>query len=152
MMLEKQLEIDISSAFHQLPCLKDVQLKCARSGSKVEGGSDTCVAVASGFRQNDAFSLTPITVPVSVAVVTRTETDVQSQKHDEVVEAIADKLSFWHKYGHDMCRALSSDKFLAGELRMDGGSVRTYDNTTHTWRDTFNFSIRGAEKFLNDTP
>lgn len=41
---------------------------------------------------------------------------------------------------------LSSDKFLAGELRMDGGSARMLDQNTKTWQDTIQFSIRGAEK------
>lgn len=84
---------------------------------------------------------------LALVVITRTETDVQSDTHNEVVEAIADKISYWHKYGNELSSIFSNEKFLAGELRMDGGSARSFDSMTNTWRDTFNFSIRGAEKF-----
>lgn len=84
---------------------------------------------------------------LALVVITRTETDVQSDIHDKVVEAIADRISYWHKYGNELSPIFSNEKFLAGELRMDGGSARSFDTMTNTWRDTFNFSIRGAEKF-----
>ena len=83
----------------------------------------------------------------SIAIITRVETDVESETHDDVVEAVANKLSYWHKYGDLMEAALSNDKVLAGELRMDGGSARAFDQNTNTWRDTLQFSIRGAERF-----
>ena len=86
-------------------------------------------------------------MPVSITIMSRTELDPTSEKHDKVVETIADLLSRWHKYGEAMSEVFTSDKFLAGELRMDGGSNRTYDTTTSTWSETINFSIRGAEKF-----
>jgi len=95
--------------------------------------------------------LTPITVNASIAIITRLETDVESETHDEIVETIANKLSYWHKYGVPMAEALSNEKFLAGELRMDGGSARTFDSMTNTWRDTLNFSIRGAEIYPDPT-
>lgn len=147
MMIERQLEIDLAAALAALPALAGVQIVCSRSGARKETQSRSTVAVACGFRQNDAFSLSPITVNAAVTVMTRTETDTRSELHDAVVEAVADLLSSWHKYGEPMSAALSNEKFLAGELRMDGGSARVLDDLTNTWRDTLNFSIRGAEKF-----
>ena len=155
MMLERQLEIDIatelSAELSALPELSCSQIVCSRSGSKNETQSPATIAVACGFRQNDAFSLTPITVNSTIAVVTRTETDLESETHDLAVETIANKLSYWHKYGVPMAEALSNECFLAGELRMDGGSARTFDSMTNTWRDTLNFSIRGAEIYPDPT-
>ena len=64
-----------------------------------------------------------------------------------MVEVVADLLSRWHKFGEEMSEVMTSEKFFAGELRMDGGGYRTYDSTTGTWTETLTFSIRGAEKF-----
>lgn len=86
-------------------------------------------------------------MPMSIAVMTRAELDPTSELHDHVVERIADLLSRWHKYGDEMTDALTSEKFLAGELRMDGGTNRVYDTTNSTWSETLTFSIRGSEKF-----
>lgn len=46
-----------------------------------------------------------------------------------------------------MSDTLTTEQFLAGELRMDGGTNRTYDAMTGTWSETLTFTIRGAEKF-----
>ena len=107
------------------------------------------MAVACGFRQNDAFSLSPISMPMSITIMTRSELDPTSEYHDTVVESIADLLSRWHKYGDEMTDALTTEKFLAGELRMDGGTNRVYDTTNSTWSETLTFTIRGSEKFLD---
>lgn len=74
----------------------------SRSGVKVEKNTRTYIAVACGFRQNDAFSLTPITLSAALTVVTRIEQDSTSEQHDLVVEAVADLLSRWHRNGHEM--------------------------------------------------
>lgn len=84
---------------------------------------------------------------ISVTVMTRVELDSTSETHDKVVEAIADKLSYWHKFGNEMSNVFMNDKFFAGELRMDGGTARTYDSTNRVWSETLSFSIRGSEKF-----
>lgn len=84
---------------------------------------------------------------MSVSVMTRSEMDPTSEKHDKIIETIADMLSRWHKFGEEMSQVFTTDKFLAGELRMDGGTARTYDSTTGTWSETLTFTIRGAEKF-----
>lgn len=85
---------------------------------------------------------------MTISILTRTELDPTSSKHDAIVEAIADLLSRWHKYGDEMSTALTSEKFLAGELRMDGGTARVFDSTNATWQETISFSIRGSEKFV----
>lgn len=113
-----------------------------------EDTAKTIVAVACGFRQNDAFSLSPITMPLSISILTRVELDTTSEEHDRIVEAIADLLSRWHKYGDEMSQALTTEKFFAGELRMDGGTARIFDPTKATWSETISFSIRGSEKFI----
>lgn len=91
-------------------------------------------------------------MPMSIAVMTRAELDPTSELHDHVVERIADLLSRWHKYGDEMTDALTSEKFLAGELRMDGGTNRVYDTTNSTWSETLTFTIRGSEKFTAPAP
>lgn len=153
MMIERQLEKDLVDAFKEMPELADAQVVGSREvaqAGKTKSEEDTkasVVAVACGFRQNDAFSLSPITLAVSVTVMTRVELDSTSEVHDRAVEAIADKLSYWHKYGNEMSEVFTNDKFFAGELRMDGGTARTYDDMNSTWTETLSFSIRGSEKF-----
>lgn len=151
MMIERQIENDIATALAALPELADVQIVKSRSGDKREQGAKTIVSVACGFRANDAFSLSPITLNVAIVAITRTEQDTDCEEQDKIAEAIADLLSRWHKDGEAMSDALTNAKFLAGELRMDGGSARTLDQNSNTWRDTFNFSIRGAERFPDPT-
>ena len=111
----------------------------------------TIVAVASAFRNHDAFSLSLVNVPVAISVATRVEGDAQSQEHNATVEKVVDLLVGWHKDGEAMEEALSNRKFLAGELRMDGGTTQTYDREHMCWTDTININIRGAEKFIKPT-
>lgn len=153
MIIERQLENQLIDYLKNRTDLTDVYIVGSRDiaavGKTKSEAEDktTIIAVACGFRQNDAFSLSLISMPLSITIMSRTELDPTSQKHDIVVEIIADLLSYWHKYGNVMSEVFVSDKFLPGELRMDGGSNRTFDNTTSTWHETINFSIRGAEKF-----
>lgn len=136
MLIERQLEDDFISELKSMPELSDSQIvgsrEVAEAGeTKSEDDSHaTIVAVACGFRQNDAFSLSPITMPMTITIMTRTEIDPTSEGHSKVIEAIADLLSNWHKDGNAMTEALSNEKFFAGELRMDGGTARTYDAMT----------------------
>ena len=87
-------------------------------------------------------------MPLSISILTRVELDTTSEEHDRIVEAISDLLSRWHKYGEEMSQALTTNKFFAGELRMDGGTARIFDPTKATWSETISFSIRGSEKFV----
>lgn len=152
MLIERQLEDDFITTLKSMPELSASQVVGSREvaadgETKTEDDSHaTIVAVACGFRQNDAFSLTPITMSMSITVMTRPELDPTSEEHSQVIEAVADLLSNWHKDGNAMTEALSNRKFFAGELRMDGGTARTYDSMTQTWSETINFSIRGSEK------
>lgn len=76
MIIEAQLE---SKMVQQLGTVlgNDVQIVGSRLQQKVEdAGKRTVVAVASGFRTHDAFSLTLINVPIAISIVTRIEGDL----------------------------------------------------------------------------
>lgn len=152
MLLEQELEQNLVDAFGALEPLSDgVQIIGSRLGDKTErDDTKTIVAVSSAFRTHDAFSLSPITVRVGISIVTRGELDSTSQRHNEVVEAIVNQLSFWHKDGVSMQNALSSRKLMAGELRIDSGTAQVYDRTNNIWTDTIGFAIRGAERFWTE--
>ena len=151
MIIEALLEQSIIDAL-QSELGDDVQLVGSRLQTKVEDSDKkTIVAVASAFRNHDAFSLSLINVPVAISVATRVEGDAQSQEHNATVEKIVDILVGWHKDGEAMEEALSNRKFLAGELRMDGGTTQTYDREHMCWTDAININIRGAEKFIKPT-
>ena len=112
-----------------------------------ETGQKAVIAVAVGFRSHDSFSLSPISVPVSIAITSRAEMDATGETHERMLEAVANLLSQWHKDGEAMTSALSSDKFFAGELRMNGGSGKQYDSTRAVWVESITFTIRGSERF-----
>lgn len=151
MIIEALLEQSIIDAL-QSELGDDVQLVGSRLQTKVEDSDKkTIVAVASAFRNHDAFSLSLVNVPVAISIATRVEGDTQSQEHNSTVEKIVDILVGWHKDGEAMEEALSNRKFLAGELRMDGGTTQTYDREHMCWTDAININIRGAEKFIKPT-
>lgn len=133
MLIERQLEDDFITKLRSLPELSASQVVgsrevAAEGETKTEDDTNaTIVAVACGFRQNDAFSLTPITMPISITILTRVELDPTSAGHNDVVDAIVELISRWHNNGNAMTEALSNEKFFAGELRMDGGTARIYD-------------------------
>lgn len=151
MIIERQLENDFVSQFTTILDRDDVQFVSSRDvvTKTEEKNKSTIVAIAAGFRTNDSFSLSPITVPVSISITTRVELDPLSEKHDEIVEQIVDVLSRWHVFGDEMERVFTNNKFFAGELRLDGGTPRTFDNTNNIWTETISLAIRGAEKFNN---
>ena len=147
MILEAYIEQSIIEALRGV-LGDDVQLIGSRLMEKIEDADKkTIVAVASGFRAHDAFSLSLVNVPVAISIATRVEGDAQSQEHNATVEKIVDILVDWHKHGDIMGSALSNEKFLAGELRMDGGTTQTFDRDRLIWTDSININIRGAEKF-----
>ena len=151
MIIEALLEHSIIEALRS-ELGDDVQLVGSRLQTKIEDADKkTIVAIASGFRNHDAFSLSLINVPVAISVATRVEGDAQSQEHNATVEKIVDILVGWHKDGEAMEEALSNRKFLAGELRMEGGTTQTYDREHMCWTDAININIRGAEKFIKPT-
>lgn len=105
MIIERQLENAFISTLSAMPELSAAQVVGSRtvaaagSTKQEDSTTPTLVAVACGFRQNDAFSLSPISMPMSIAVLTRSELDPTSEYHDRVVECIVTLLSRWHKYG-----------------------------------------------------
>ena len=154
MLIERQLEEDLVQEFQLMPELANAQVVGSRMIPEIETDTKTeqadkqsVVAVACGFRQHDAFSLSPVSIPVTITIMTRTELDPSSKVHDEVVEEVANHLSRWHRFGKEMTTALTSDRFFAGELRMDGGTGRTYSSATQTWTESISFTVRGSEKF-----
>lgn len=154
MILEAQIEQNILSSIESIDELSSYQIVTSRQvGDQIadieEANTSGVIAIASGFRANDQFSLSPITINFTITVATRVETDSTSEIHEKAIEAIADKLSYWHKYGNQMSQALSTQKVLVGELRMDGGTGRTYDKVNSIWSESISFSLRGSEKFNN---
>lgn len=148
MLLEKILEDQLVSEFDSIPFLGDVQFITSRQDiSHTQEIADTVVAVVTGWRSNDAFSLSPVSVPVTISIVSRVENDPNSEKHTHVCEEIINKISYWHKFPQSINTIFESDKFMPGEIRMDGGQSYGYDQTTKTWRDSISFTVRGSEKF-----
>lgn len=105
------------------------------------------IALASGFRRNSNFSLPTIDVNMAISIVTRKECDPTAQKHEALVEIIANMLSSWHKFPQQLS-VLDNSKFKVGELFMNGGSGRIDNNGA--WSDTINFSLRGSEIFSSN--
>ena len=102
MIIEALIEQSIIDAL-QSELGDDVQLVGSRLQTKVEDADKkTIVAVASAFRNHDAFSLSLVNVPVAISVATRVEGDAQSQEHNATVEKIVDLLVNWHKDGEAM--------------------------------------------------
>lgn len=154
MLIEKELEQKFVDALSAMPELSSWQIVTSRRTTTddtlvEEDGYNGVIAVAAGFREHDAFSLTPLNIPVSISLVTRVEEDHTAQKHEAAIELIVNQLSYWHKFGGAMQNALSTTKFTAGELRMTGGTGRQYLKEDAVWQDVVNMNIRGAEIFTN---
>jgi len=155
MILEAQLEQKIVGQLSAISELSSYQILTSRQtvedGKVIEEDDDKdgVVVVASGFRTNDNFSLPMIDVPVALQIMTRTEFDPTSQLHESVIEKIADKLSYWHKFPSPMTTALTTPKFSVGELYMSGGTGRRMDKTNKCWSETIDFKIRGSEVFTS---
>lgn len=74
MILEGLLEQKIIEQLSSIESLSGTQFIASRSADKTED-ADSVVAVAAGFRQHDSFSLSPVTLPVTLTIVTRVEDD-----------------------------------------------------------------------------
>ena len=147
MLIEKKIEDTLVEQFQLIPNFDNVQFITTRQETvHVQDNTDTVVAILVNWRQHDAFSLSPISIPVVLSIVSRVENDPNSIKHTHVCEELMTKLSYWHKFPSSIT-VLSNDKFNAGELRLDGGQSLGYDQNTKSWRDTISFTIRGAEIF-----
>ena len=157
MLMEKELEARIAGALGEIEALSGAEIVGSRQPSAsgtVKGEKDqtakAVVAVAVGFRSHDDFSLTPVSIPVTVAITTRAEMDATGETHEKMLEAVAGLLSDWHRDGGAMTSALSSGKLFAGELRMTGGSGKQYDSARSAWVESVSFTIRGAERFTTE--
>ena len=102
------------------------------------------VALAVGFRASDAFTLSPITINASVAIVTPVEADPTGAAHEATLEVIAERLADWHLDGTAMASALTVPHFSPGELKLDGSSGKLFSQDRRAWLETISFQIRGA--------
>jgi len=150
MLIEKELEQRIKAEIETLAALAEYQIVLSRDCDTIKGerkDATGVVAITAGYRQHDAFSLSPISMPVTISIVTRIEQDRTSAKHEAAVEAVSDWLSACHKDGERMTANLSCGKFFAGELRCDGGSGFVFDSDAGVFRETISVTIRGSEIF-----
>ena len=154
MLIEKELERLVVERLEALEALKRVEVVGSRQASStgiVKGEHsndvDAVVAVSTGFRSHDNFSLTPVSIPLTIAITSRVEMDATGAAHEDILSAIADLLSHWHKDGNAMSEALSFEDFYAGELRMDGGSGKQFDTNRSAWVETINITVRGTQRF-----
>lgn len=152
MILEAMLEQKLKEAI--LPMIDETttQVICSRETPEDELVTEDdekthIVAIGTSFRQHDSFSVSPINVGAVITVVTRQELDPTGAGHEELIEKIADKLSYWHKFVQSMCDALTTEKFLCSELRMDGGTGRIQDKANSIWNETISFTVAGAQIF-----
>lgn len=146
MLIEQAIEDIFANEIRGLQ-MENVGVTTAAGTRHVESAEpESVVAVAASFRQNDAFSLPMITVPVTVSVVTRVEKDPDKTRHNAVVEKLMDVLSLWHQKPDEFGQKFTTDKFLAGELTLTGGAYQL-DQNQKIWASTITTSIRGSEKF-----
>lgn len=82
-------------------------------------------------------------------MVSRLEDDTDGTNHGKNIEKILNLLSLWHFKG-ELISCLDSQKFHAGELRLNGGSGTVFDSTNRVFSDTLSFVIRGAEIFSEE--
>ena len=155
MIIERELENKLISELSAL--FEDDNIQFVGSRSVTEDGKlltekdnvKTIIAVGTGYRSHDAFSLPMIDIKVSLVICTRIELDPTATYHENLIEKLTDVLSYWHFKGVEMEYKLSTEKFVAGELRLTGGSGRITDKTNNVWSDTINFEIRGTQIFNN---
>lgn len=107
MILERQLEQKLINELSAT--ISDEKVQMVGSRDVATNPTDTLtdkdnkvsvVAVQTGFRTHDAFSLSPISVGVTLAIATRIDCDPSAQHHEELVEKIANRLSHWHRFSN----------------------------------------------------
>ena len=155
MLIEKELEQKLVSLLSsQISRVQFVGSRdIAEDGQVITENEDvdSVIAIGTGYRTHEAFSLPMIDVRVTIAVCTRVEQDPTGQKHEQIIEKLSDILSLWHFNGTLMEQHLSGSQFVAGELRITGGTGRTFDKTNSIWSESLTFEIRGSQKFNNQT-
>lgn len=152
MLIEQTLEATIATKLAALTALADAEVIASRSPSAagfVKGETDTdakqVIAVSLGLRQHDNFTLPTVNISGSVAISTRAELCPTGAEHETAVEAIAKLFSDWHRDGSSFSTDTSiANEFFSAELRMDGGSGKTFDDQRGIWTESISFTIRGT--------
>lgn len=160
MLIEQKLEEIFVSQLSAMSALADAEIIASRSPAAagyVKGEADTAakqiVAVGFGLRQHDDFTLPTVNIEGSVSVSTRAEMCPTGVEHEEALEAIAEKLTAWHYDGGAFSSVFSiSGRFFAAELRMDGGTGKTYDAQRAAWTESVSFTVRGTILDINSNP
>lgn len=157
MTLEKQLEDNLLSAFatSELSSWQFVTSRQSEQSDYYESDEALgVIAVKVAYRQHDNFSLSPVSIPVTVSINTRIELDPDSTWHEQAVQAMTDVLADWHRYPTNMDEALNNSPwnlYYAGELRITGGTGRVLNKEMGVFTDDISFIIRGAERFFSPT-
>ena len=151
MLVETEIEAKIVTAISAALKGVDVTTIGARqvaAAGLVKGETDVTtrgiVAVSLGFRTNDAFSLSPISIDGSVAITTTLESDATGELNEKAMEAIANLFQKWHDFPQASQVALSTSAFTFGEFRLSGGPGKTFNDTRSAWVESISFTIRGA--------
>jgi hypothetical protein len=151
MLIETKLEQAIITAITEVTSDSQVRVLGSRQVSaagnvkgKLEMDDNAIIVVKTGFRSNDAYSLTPISISGTVVITTSLAHDATGNINDYLCERVANLMQRWHDTPAASTAALSSTNFSFGEFRLDGGSGKTYDDTPAAWVESFNFTVRGA--------
>lgn len=111
-----------------------------------DSSADVFIAVAMGFRAHDAFSLPTINISGAVTISTRIEKNKNGAAHEDIMNILAKLFSAYHSDVDSFSETFSDPEFYATELRLDGGSGKSFDSARSAWTESFNFTVRGAIK------
>lgn len=95
-------------------------------------------------RSNDSFSLPTANFQGIISLDCRAEQCPTMAEVSEIYEKILDLLDGWHYDAGIFSHVLSSEKFFAAELKLDGGDKVTFDKGACVWNVTIRFTIRGT--------
>lgn len=152
MLIEKELEINIATAIRGLEIDGAYVLTSRETAvtgevkDEFDVGAKTIIAVASGIREHTDFENPTADIPFSVAVSTRSEMDATGDAHEIAMNAVIGLLEDWHADGQAFSQAVSTDRYFAAALKIDGGGTKTFDETRSVWIETISFTIRGTIK------
>ena len=153
MLIEEAIERKISELFKDALTVSTFPVEivgsrvAADAGAvKSDGAAAAAVylAIACGVRANDAFSLSPVSFEISLALATREEIDPTGAAHEQTLEVLVDALQRLHDDPPAAAAELAVDGLSFGELRLGGSSGKQYDSDRAAWTETLTFSIRGS--------
>lgn len=146
--IEERLIAAIKSAIADEPVTVIGSRQVASAGyvkGETDAATPAVIGIAVGFRQNDAFTLSPISVACQVSIVTRVESDPTGGINDRLTEAVADLLQTWHDDAQGAADAFADiPRYHFGEIRLDGGTGKSYDDAKNVWTESVSFALRGA--------